>query len=201
LRGGSTPLIFEDFALVGFANGQAGVFDLNAGRVVWFETIAQPRGRTEIERIVDINSRLARRGNMAYIVTYQGKVVALDLSSMQVIWNRDASSYQGLDAGVTTVVVSDSEGALHAFNRITGETVWKQDALKHRQPTAPAIVNDHVVVGDADGRVYVFSLDTGKLLGHRRIDGTGILVPPLVDKQDVIVQTKGGRLIRLSINE
>jgi outer membrane protein assembly factor BamB len=200
LRGGSTPLVFDDVALVGFASGQAGLFDLNTGRVIWFETIAQPRGRTEIERIVDINGRLARRGNMAYIVTFQGKVVALDLSNLQIVWSRDSSSYTGLDAGVSTLVVSDTSGTLHAFNRVTGETLWTQEALINRKPTAPAIVKDYVVVGDEGGRVYAFSLETGKLLGHRRIEGSGILAAPLVDNQDVIIQTKSGRVIKLTLD-
>lgn len=201
LRGGSTPLVFDDVALVGFANGQAGLFDLNNGRVIWLDTIAQPRGRTEIERIVDINGRLARRGNMAYLVTFQGKVAALDLSNLQVIWTRDSSSYSGLDANANALVVTDSTGKLHAFNRITGETLWTQEDLLNRKPTAPVIVKDYVVVGDAGGRVYAFSLETGKMLGHRRIDGTGIVVPPLVDNQDVIVQTKAGRLIKMVIDQ
>lgn len=199
LRGGSTPLIIDEVALVGFANGQAGLFDLNSGRVIWLDTVAQPRGRTEIERIVDINGRMARRGNAAYLVTFQGKIAAVDLQNLQVMWTRDSSSFTGLDVGSMTVVVSDSEGKLHAFNRMSGETLWTQEALINRKPTAPAIVKDYVVVGDAGGRVYAFSLESGKMLGHRRIEGTGIVVPPIVDNQDVILQTKAGHLIKLAI--
>lgn len=199
LRGGSTPLVFDELALVGFANGQAGVFDLNTGRALWVDTIAQPRGRTEIERMVDINGRLARRGNIAYLVTFQGKVAALDLQKMQVLWTRDSSSYVGLDAGANILVVTDADGVLHAFNRFTGETLWTQSALTDRKPTAPAIVQDNFVVGDAQGRVYAFSLEKGELLGHRMIEHVPILVPPLAHNQGVIIQNKAGRLLKLSL--
>ena len=158
LRGGSTPLIIDQVALVGFASGQAGLFDLNSGRVIWLEAITQPRGRTEIERVVDLNGRLVRRGQQAYLVTYQGKVVGLDLQQLRVMWSRDSSSYVGLDAGHQAVVVTDSEGRLHAFDRISGDSLWVQDALMNRQPTAPLIVNNHVIVGDIDGRIYALSL-------------------------------------------
>jgi outer membrane protein assembly factor BamB len=199
LRGGSTPLVIDTHALVGFASGQAGLFDLRTGQVVWLEAIAQPRGRTEIERIVDINGRLARRGMTAYIVTFQGKVAALDLKTLQILWTRDSSSYVGLDAGTAIVVVTDSEGMLQAFNRFTGETLWTQEALMHRQVTAPVIAKDMVIVADQKGFVYAFSLESGRLLGYRRVDTSGISAPPLVDNQDVIVQSKAGRLIKLEL--
>jgi outer membrane protein assembly factor BamB len=200
LRGGSTPLVIENLALVGFASGQAGLFELRTGQVIWLETIAQPRGRTEIERIVDINGRLARRASMAYIVTFQGKVAALDLKSLQILWTRDSSSYAGLDAGPRGVVVTDSEGMLQAFDRFTGETLWTQEALLHRQVTAPVVVKDLVVVADQKGFVYAFSLESGRLLGYRRVDSSGVAAPPLVDNQDVIVQSKAGRLIKLVLD-
>lgn len=199
LRGGSSPLVFDHVALVGFASGQSGLFDLNNGRVIWLDAIAQPRGRTEIERMVDINGRMVRRGNTAYIVTFQGKVATFDLQQLQVLWTRDSSSYVGLDAGGRAVVVTDSQGKLYAFDRFSGDTLWSQDALFHRKPTAPVIIKDYVVVGDVDGRLYVFSLETGNLLAYRKVDSAGIFAAPLVDNQDVIVQTKAGRLIKLSV--
>jgi outer membrane protein assembly factor BamB len=199
LRGGSSPLVIDGHALVGFANGQAGLFDLNSGRVVWLESIAQPRGRTEIERIVDINGQLATRGNMAYLVSYQGKLAALDLKTLQVQWTRDASSYVGLDTGPRAVVITDGNGTLQAYDRLSGELLWTQDALRHRQLTAPAVVKDTVIVADAKGKIYALSLQTGSLLGYRQFDGAGFRAPPLVSNQDLIVQTKAGRLIKFSV--
>lgn len=199
LRGGSSPLVFDHVALVGFASGQSGIFDLSNGRAIWMDTIAQPRGRTEIERMVDINGRLIRRANMAYLVTFQGKVAALDLQKLQVLWTRDASSYVGLDAGGRAVVVSDSEGNIQALERTNGETLWTQNMLVGRKPTAPAIIKEYVVVGDKDGRVHVFSLETGESLGYHKVASDGLFAAPLVDNQDVIVQTKNGRLMKLSI--
>jgi outer membrane protein assembly factor BamB len=199
LRGGSTPMVFDGVALVGFASGQSGLFDLKSGRAIWLDTIAQPRGRTEIERMVDINGRLVRRANMAYIVTFQGKVAALELRELKTLWTRDASSYVGLDAGGRSVVVTDSQGKLYAFDRMSGETLWSQEALHDRRPTAPVIIKDYVVIGDAQGHAYVFSLDSGKLLAHRQLEGSGFFAPPLADNQDVIFQSKTGRLLKLSV--
>lgn len=199
LRGGSSPLVFDTVALVGFASGQAGLFDLSTGRVIWLDTVAQPRGRTEIERIVDINGQMVRRGNTAYIVTYQGKLAALDLQELRVLWTRDASSYVGLDAGVNSVVVTDSQGKVQGVDRFSGETLWSQNLLVNRQPTAPLIVNDRVVLGDSEGRMYAFALETGEILGFRKLSGSGISAPPLLDNQDVIVQTKAGSLIKMSL--
>lgn len=198
LRGGATPLLIDDMALVGFANGQAGLFDLATGRTVWLEQIAQPHGRNEIQRMVDINGRMVKRGNMAYIVTFQGKIAAVDTQNLQVIWTRDASSYTGVAVSARHVVATDAGGKLTAFDRATGETQWIQDVLKYRRVSAPAIFDDFVVVADQQGDLTTLSLKTGELLGYKRI-GSAVTAPPLLDSDGIILQTTSGKLVKFSV--
>lgn len=198
LRGGATPLVIDDMALVGFANGQAGLFDLSTGRTVWLEQIAQPHGRNEIQRMVDINGRMVKRGNMAYIVTFQGKVAAVDTQNLQVIWTRDASSYTGVAVSARHVIATDANGKLTAFDRATGETQWIQDVLKYRRVSAPVITDNYVIVADQQGDLTTLSLTTGELLGYKRI-GSAVTAPPLLDSDGIILQTTSGKLVKFSV--
>lgn len=199
LVGATDPLIVDGAAFVGFANGQVGIFKLTDGRVIWLDAIAQSRGRSEIDRMVDINGKMEQRGEHVYIVTYHGKVAAIDLNQLRVLWMQDQSSYDGVAVNNQVVVVSDDHDNVTAFDRLTGEIRWKQDRLQGRYITPPAIYENYVVMGDDKGYVNVLDIATGEWIGKQRIMRSSLRNPPLVDHLGVIFQGQPGRLVKVSI--
>jgi outer membrane protein assembly factor BamB len=136
---------------------------------------------------------------MVYVVTYHGKVAAVDLNQLRVLWVQDQSSYKGLATNPQVVVVSDEHDIVTAFDRLTGEIRWKQDSLKGYKISSPAIYEQYVVVGDEDGYVTVLDIHTGQSLGTKRITHSRLRNPPLVDNHGVIFQSQSGRLVKLNI--
>ena len=59
LRGTGTPMILGDNAIAGFADGKVVAVNLRSGNVAWESRVAIPQGRSEIERIVDIDGSMA----------------------------------------------------------------------------------------------------------------------------------------------
>ncbi|MFI4957329.1 MAG: outer membrane protein assembly factor BamB [Gammaproteobacteria bacterium] len=200
LRGAASPLIIEDMAFVGFSNGQVALFKLSNGQMIWLESAAKPRGRNEIQRMVDIDGTMARVDNTVYVVTYQGNLLAIDLPSLEVTWSHPLSSYVGLTVSGNDLIVTDDDDTLYAIDRVTGETRWKQEALVDRYLSAPAIYENYVVVGDGAGYVYAFALDNGRMLGYEHVVSDDIRAPVLVDKQGVIVQSRTGRVEKVTIS-
>lgn len=199
LVGATDPLIIDGAAFIGFANGQVGIFKLSDGRVIWLDAIAQSRGRSEIDRMVDINGKMERLGQTVYVVTYHGKVAAVDLNELRVLWMQDQSSYDGLAVNSQVVVVSDEHDIITAFDRLTGEVRWKQDKLQGRYVTPPAIYENYVVMGDDKGFVNVLDISTGEWIGKQRIMKSSLRNVPLVDHRGVIFQCQPGRLVKVSI--
>lgn len=199
LRGAASPLILDDMAFVGFSNGQVAIFRLSDGQMVWLETVAKPRGRNEIERMVDIDGTMVHQGNMVYVVTYHGNLAAIDLQTLQVVWSHPMSSYVGLTMAGHQLIVSDAEDHVYSVDRTTGEVRWKQDELEERFITTPAVYEDYVAVADASGYVYALSLQNGHLLGYNRVFKSDIPSPVLVDSDGVIVQSRSGRVKKLAI--
>lgn len=197
LRGGANPLIIENAALVGFANGQLGMFDLDTGNVDWIQPVAIPRGRSEIERMVDINGRMGRRGDTAYVATFNGKLAAVDLQQRRFLWTRDLSSYQGLAVSNAEVVVSDADGTVTSYDRFSGDTLWVQSELNSRYLTTPVIFEDYVVVADVYGYVFAMSLRTGELLGYEKLTSAALRVAPLVDNEGIVILSHPGRLFKI----
>jgi outer membrane protein assembly factor BamB len=194
LRGSAPPVLTRALVIAGLETGKLLVLSLDKGLPVTEKTIAPPRGRTEIERLIDIDAEPKIFGDNLYLAAYRGNVAALDMRGGNLLWNRELSSYAGLDVDERQVYVSDDTDAVLALDRRSGGTLWKQAELTGRRLSAPAATRDHVVVGDFEGYLHWLSKDDGKIVGRIRAAGKAIVAPPLVAGDTVFVQGQGGAL-------
>jgi outer membrane protein assembly factor BamB len=194
LRGTSTPLIAQGVVLSGLDTGKLLVLQLQSGAPVWEKTIAPARGRTDLERIVDIDAEPRLSGNELYIVTYQGNVTSVDLRNGDTLWTRDFSSYSGLDVDAGQVYVSDDEGSVWSLERRSGGSLWRQTGLSGRRLSAPVASGNYVVVGDFEGYLHWLAKDSGRIVGRVRLDSDGIATTPLARGNVLYVLGNGGEL-------
>ncbi len=200
LRGTSSPLILGDMVINGYASGKLVALRLKDGQVAWEISISIPSGRSEIERIVDIDADPVIADDVAYIASYNAGITAMSLSTGEMLWNRKSvSSFAGMDAGWRYLFVTDEKSNIWALDLDNGATVWKQDALQNRQLTAPVIYDDYFVVGDYEGYLHWFSQDDGREISRVKVDSDGILVKPVVESGVLYVYGKGGTLAAVSI--
>ena len=197
LRGTSTPVITQNVVFAGLDNGKLLLLSLADGRTMGEKNIAFPRGRTELERIVDIDAELKLSGQQLFSSAYQGNISALDLTSGNTIWQRDVSGYSGVDADERLVYLSDTDDTVWALDRLTGATRWQQNSLSYRQLSAPTVVGDYLVVGDFDGYLHWLDKSDGSLVGRSRIDSSSISVTPLATATTLLVLSNAGQLSAL----
>ncbi len=197
LRSTSAPAIVADKVLGGFASGRLVALSISDGRVLWETVIAEPRGRSELERLVDISSEPRVIDQTVYVSSYQGRIAALDVVSGRLIWTRDMSSYAGLSVDDRAVYITDDKGQVFSLDRRDGRALWKQDKLRARAVTAPAIYKDYVVVGDFQGYLHWMARDDGGFVARVRVDEAGIITPPATVADMLYVNGKGGVLAAL----
>ncbi|WP_104204493.1 outer membrane protein assembly factor BamB [Billgrantia saliphila] len=201
LRGTGTPTVIDPVTFAGFANGRLVTLDNRSGQPLWERRIAVPRGRSEIDRLVDLGGQpvLTPDGRL-YVTSYNGRLVALDAPSGEVLWEREHSSY------LTPVLVGDRlftvNEASHviAYDARSGEEVWRNRDLEGRWLTAPAFADGNVVVGDYEGYLHLIDIQDGRFTARTRVDGSGISVRPLTDSRRIYVLANDGRLEALEIN-
>ena len=193
-RGNSSPVIGNGMAYVSFDNGRVVAVSLADGSPAWSTPLSLGEGRTEVERIADADGRMVLDGNDLYVASYRGQLAAIYADSGRIAWQRDLSSYAGVDVNATAVVVSDADGTVWAFDRQSGANLWKQDQLAHRWLSAPAIVGSSVVVGDLDGYLHWLSMDTGALVARERLSRKAIEGAPISVDGVVYVEDVAGRL-------
>ncbi len=169
LRGSGNPVIADDLVLCGTANGKVVALGLNDGMLRWQSTVAVPRGRSEIERMVDVDADLAVADGVVYAVSYQGSLVAMTLAGGQLIWSREVASASGITLDRDLLYVSDLAGDIWALARRGGATMWKQTALHQRSLTAPLQQGNYLVVGDYEGYLHWLSKEDGHIVARTRI--------------------------------
>jgi outer membrane protein assembly factor BamB len=141
---------------------------LTDGASVWETQLQLPAGKTDIDRLADVDTRAQIVGNDIYVVGFQGKVAMMALDSGQIWWSHDASSYRGVALDDETVYVSTAEGEVIALTRSTGSERWRQKALAHRGLSGPAVAGDAIVVADYQGYVHWLDRKTGAVIGRIR---------------------------------
>ena len=195
LRGTTSPEIFANAVLCGFDDGKVSAYDLVDGSLLWETMLTPPGGRTEIEKINDIDAPMTIVGNELYVGSYQGALAALALESGDIIWLTEASIYTGMAVDENAVFVSESDGSVMALSRFTGREIWKKDNLLNRYPSAPVIIGNSIIVGDLEGYLHWLDKESGETQQRISIGKDKISSVPLVMKDTVIVQTDGGNLV------
>lgn len=194
LRGTAPPLLAQGAVIAGLDNGKLLVLSLDKGTPMWERIIAPPQGRTELERMVDIDAEPRLIGSVLYVAAYQGNVTAIDLRNGNILWTRDFSSHAGMDVDSQRVYLVDDSDAVWALDWRTGATLWKQSELTGRKLSAPAVVDDYVVVGDFEGYLHWLRRENGKVVGRVREDKKGVVAMPVVRGGTLFVLGEGGRL-------
>ncbi|MEQ1529008.1 MAG: outer membrane protein assembly factor BamB, partial [Methylococcales bacterium] len=158
VRGSGSPVIVEDNVIGGHDNGKLTALRLSDGKFVWETSIAIPKGRSEVERLVDVDVDPIVAGGNIYIASYHGGVAAISDTDGEVLWrNEDISSHAGMSNDWRYLYLSDSESHVSQLDQRNGSSLWKQKDLHQRHLTAPAAYENYVVVGDYEGYVHWLS--------------------------------------------
>lgn len=199
VRGTSTPIIHNDLVYAGFANGRVLAFDAQTGAVLWEVRVAISQGRSEIERIVDIDGTMELAGSELYAASYQGSVVAIDVANGRKLWQQKVSSFSGVSQGFGNIYVADEDGTLTAYLRNGQGVRWTQAALAYRELSRPTPVSSYVAVADFEGYVHLLSQVEGEFVGRVRVDSDGARADMLSEDNVLYVFGNGGELVAYEI--
>lgn len=199
LRSNAGVVVAHGAVFAGFAGGKLVALNLATGNMGWEATVALPRGATELERVTDVSSLPVVDDRMICATAYQGRTACFDIASGNLLWARDVSSSAGLAMDDRTVYVSDTRGAIHALDKNSGASLWKQDKLLARQATAPLALGRYIAVADVQGYVHLLAREDGSFAARIATDGSQIGAPPVALSRGFLVQTRNGGLYALTI--
>lgn len=203
LRGTGTPRVIEPVTFAGFANGRLVTLDNRSGQPLWDLRVAVPRGRTEVDRLVDLDGQpLLTQDGRLYVTSYNGRLLALEATTGEILWERESSSYLSpILVGDYLFTVTEDSHVL-ALDALSGRVLWESAALEGRSLTAPVFVDGHIALGDYEGYVHLLDARTGEIVGRREVGDT-ISLPLLAGEQRIYVMDNDGELdaYRLTSND
>lgn len=199
IRGDAVARWADNIVVLGFADGFIRAFDGTNGRPLWQYDAGIKKGRTELERLVDIDGTPLVEDGRVFGIAYQGKVATLDFNSGREIWSKSGSSYTGLSRGFAQIYATTDTDTVTAFNENNGNINWTNEQLKYRSLTTPQTYDEFIIVGDFEGYLHVLSQVDGRLVGREHLDSDGIRSSIIVDDQIIYVYTNGGDLAAMKI--
>jgi outer membrane protein assembly factor BamB len=182
----------------GTAGGKLLALDLQTGALGWEASVATPKGATELERIADVTSLPVVEERQVCAAAYQGRVACFEVIRGTLVWSRDFSSLAGITVDNRYLFVTDDKGAIHALDKTTGASVWKQDKLGGRFPSGPVLIGDYLGVVDAEGYLHLLDRNDGSLIGRVATDGAAAESQPAASGASAVWQSAAGNLISAS---
>ncbi len=194
MRGTASPLMVGSLIIAGFDNGRLAAVSLETGDIEWDSMLALATGRSDLERLSDIDGAIAVVGQDVYATGYQGRLASIAVESGQVLWSREISSYVGVATDWNSVYTALDDGEVIALKRSNGVEIWRNDDLLRRDPTLPVPFNTTVVVGDFEGYLHFFSGLSGKPVARVRFGRDAITGYPVVMGNRLYVQSDNGKI-------
>jgi outer membrane protein assembly factor BamB len=195
LRGSAAPLVTDSAIFAGFANGRLMSFNPTNGLILWEQRMAVPKGRSELDRMVDIHASPLIKDGILFVGTYQGRIAAVARGTGGSVWGVDGSTTENLAASDDKLFVSQSDGKVIAYSLTSGEQLWQNEKLLRRHLSGPQVFGDYVAVVDFKGYMHVLNQSNGELAARDKVDRKGVRAPMLTDGNILYVYGNGGSLM------
>ncbi|PJK10033.1 outer membrane protein assembly factor BamB [Lysobacteraceae bacterium NML08-0793] len=194
VRGNAGLALGPGYLFVGNDNGKLVALSVNEGAELWDVTVAQPEGRSELERMNDVDGQPVIDDTLLYVSSFKPRTMAIEAPTGRVLWMQENGGVGGVGLGAYRLAVADAKDVVWALDRGNGAPMWQQDAFARRKLTAPAVQGDYVVVGDYDGYLHWLSMDNGQMAARQRASRKAIAAQPLVADGVLLVQDSEGGL-------
>ena len=199
VRGNDSPVLGPGYVFVGNDDGTVSALSASDGRTVWDQAIGQSEGRTELDRMSDVDGAPVLEGTTLYATSFKNQTMAIDAPSGRPMWASDHGGAGRIGVGSDRLVITDPTGIVFGLDKTGGSALWQQPGLARRSLTGAAVQGEYAVVGDYDGYVHWLKLDNGEFAARSRVGGKALRAAPVVADGIVLVQNVDGELTAFSI--
>lgn len=205
LRGTGDPVVANGIVYAGLDNGKLVAIDLISGSAVWEQQVAIGRGRSEVERIIDIDGTPELHGGKIYLASYRAKLGAYSVRDGREFWSRDLSSYSGpvvdtIEDG-KFLYLTDDRSHIWGISADSGASLWKQESLQARKITKPAVFGNYIVVSDFEGYLHFLNKNTGEIIARLEVFDSAIRQQAVIYKNYILVQNEEGQAAVVTVSQ
>jgi len=186
LRGIAPVTYHEGVVYVGWETGKVEALDATTGELKWQSQVVVPKGRTDLERLIDLQAEMVIKNGRLYVFGYHGKLVALNPDNGNLYWAKKVSGYQDFIVDSKSLYLVDEDDILNAYDLSTGTRIWRQSNFKYRKLTDLVSYGDNLILL-ADGQGFFHWID--------KIDGTAV-----ARAKHVEIDMHGQEILRVAVS-
>jgi outer membrane protein assembly factor BamB len=201
VRGNDAVTLGPGFVFVGNDDGSVTGLSASDGRSLWTIPVAQPEGRTELDRMADVDGAPILEGSTLFATSFKMQTLAIDAPTGRPLWQAAQGGSGRLGLASDRLIVADPTGAVHALDKSSGASLWQQPALARRKLTGAAVQGDYAVVGDYDGYLHWLKLDNGEFAGRARVSGNALRGTPVVADGVLVAQDVDGEVAAFRLGQ
>lgn len=201
LRGNGSPILGPGYLFIGNDDGTVVALSAADGRPLWEIPIGQQEGRTELDRMADVDGQPVLDGTTIFATSFKGTTLAIDAPSGQPMWASENGGAGGLAAGFSVLATTAADGTVYGLDKNTGSALWQQPGLLRRGVSGPAIHGEYAVVGDAEGYLHWMKLYNGEFAARTRLGRDPIRGAPVVADGVLVVQDTDGRVAAYQLGQ
>ncbi len=201
LRGNSTPIAKGGRVYVGFDNGKVAALNILDGSVLWQQNVINNQGKTEIERIADIDGDIDVVATDLYISSAADKTMSVATESGRALWSQNIGSVTGVTVSRRSLYLTDNLSVVHQLNRTDGSRGWSQEQFLNRNLTKPSFYLGDLVVGDYEGYVHFLDGVTGDVINRTRVGDDEFYHSPVIVSDVIYAYNYDGTLSALQFSK
>ncbi|XZQ54733.1 MAG: outer membrane protein assembly factor BamB [Arsenophonus sp.] len=196
IRGKSTPTIVYGIAIVGSNTGRISAINISEGQILWQQYISEIHGKAEIGHLHDVNITpvIDIDSSTIFAIAYNGDLVSMDMYSGQIIWKLYIGSVNDMIIVNNIIYLVDQNDRVLGIYKSNGVILWTQNALLHRNLTAPIIYDNYLVVGDGEGYLHWLDINSGEFIVRNKVNSSGLQSRPIIADDKLLIQAKDGTI-------
>ena len=194
VRGNDAVLLGPGYVFVGNDDGTIAALSATDGAPLWEQVVGAQEGRTELDRMADVDGTPVLDGAAIYATSFQEQTIAIDGPTGRPMWAGQQGGAGRIGLAPDRLVVSAPDGTVYALDKAGGSALWQQPGLARRNLTAPAVQGGYAVVGDFDGYLHWLNLQNGEFAARTRVSGNALRAAPVVADGILLAQDTDGRL-------
>lgn len=194
MMGAAQPTVKDGVVYIGYSSGEVFALGVQDGATRWSVNLMVLGGRSEVDRLQDVDADLIIGDRRIFAVNHQGSIAAIDKESGRRLWRRKFSGIRTPLLKNGRLYVSHVDGSLAAVSEEGGAVLWSS-VLSDGVLTAPAMVGGKLMVADDKGRLFAVEPRRGEVVGLDRLSDPVYGAPRSLAGNGLLLWTNDGNLI------
>ncbi len=200
--GVAAPAVSQGTVVAGFSSGELSAYRYENGRILWQDALSRTSVTTSVSSLSDIDAAPVIDGGRVYAVGQGGRMVALELSTGQRLWEQN---FAGIStpwiAGEWLFVVTD-DAKLVCLSRSNGKARWisqlKRFQNEKKRSNAitwfgPILAGNRLVLTNSRGEINFVSPTDGTVSSTIETK-TPFSLPPIVANSTLYTLDQKGKV-------